>query len=150
MAILHRESLYCCLTIDHGIAFDLEHEEFALANNGFGKGEDPPDAIFVTNNRMTTGALHALMEYKILISDDVSLVGFDDLPWADIVSPSITTVRQPSYEMGTAAARKLIERLEGYDSAPQTIVFHPELIVLGSSVKARTVRPPLKRKTAQG
>jgi len=110
--------------------------------------EDPPDAIFVTNNRMTTGALHALMEYKISVPDDVSLVGFDDLPWADIVSPGITTVRQPSYEMGTAAARKLIERLEGDDSAPQTIVFDPELIVRGSSVKARTVRAPLKRKAA--
>lgn len=111
--------------------------------------EDPPDAIFVTNNRMTTGALHALMEYKISVPDDVSLVGFDDLPWADIVSPGITTVRQPSYEMGTAAARKLIERLEGDDSPAQTIVFDPELIVRGSSVKARTVRPPLKRKAAQ-
>lgn len=109
--------------------------------------QDPPDAIFVTNNRMTTGALHALKEFDISIPDEVSLVGFDDLPWADIVSPGVTTVRQPTYEMGTAAARRLIERLEGDDSAPQTIVFDPELIVRASSVKTRTIRQPLKRKS---
>lgn len=109
--------------------------------------EDPPDAIFVTNNRMTTGALHALKEFNISIPDEVSLVGFDDLPWAEIVSPAVTTVRQPTYEMGTAAARKLIERLEGDVSAPQTIIFDPELIVRASSVKTRTIRQPLIRKS---
>lgn len=96
---------------------------------------EPPDAIFVTNNRMTTGVLHALLEYKVAIPDEVSLVGFDEHPWADIVSPTITTVRQPTYEMGMAAARKLIERLEGDESEPEEMVFDPELIIRESSVK---------------
>ena len=109
---------------------------------------DSLQSRFHVAQNLATGALHALLEDKISIPDDVSLLGFDDLRWADIVSPSITTVRQPSYEMGTAVARKLIERLEGDDSAPQTLVFDPELIVRGSSVKAMTVRPQLKPRAA--
>jgi LacI family transcriptional regulator len=111
--------------------------------------EDPPDAIFVANNRMTTGALHALADHGIAIPEEVSIVGFDELPWADVVTPSITTVRQPTYEMGTAAARMLIERIAGDDSAPRDIVFEPELNVRSSSVKSRTMRKPTEREAAK-
>jgi LacI family transcriptional regulator len=105
--------------------------------------DDPPDAIFVANNRMTIGALHALAEHGIAIPEDVSIVGFDELPWADVVTPSITTVRQPTYEMGTAAGRMLVERIAGEDSAPREIVFEPELNVRSSSVKRGPMRTPI-------
>jgi LacI family transcriptional regulator len=111
--------------------------------------DDPPDAIFVANNRMTTGALHALADHGIAIPEDVSIVGFDELPWADVVTPSITTVRQPTYDMGTAAARMLIERIAGEDSAPRDIVFEPELNVRSSSVKSRPMRKSIERKASR-
>ncbi|GEM_PF-4382238 len=81
--------------------------------------------------------------------EDVSIVGSDKLPLADVVTPSITTVRQPTYEMGTAAARMLIERIAGDESAPRDIVFEPELTVRSSSVKSQTVRKPIGRKVAK-
>jgi LacI family transcriptional regulator len=111
--------------------------------------EDPPDAIFVANNRMTTGALHALADHGIAIPEDVSIVGFDELPWADVVTPSITTVRQPTYEMGTAAAGMLLERISGDASVPKDLVFEPELNVRSSSVKSRALRKPIGRKAAR-
>lgn len=99
-------------------------------------GPNRPDGIFVANNRMTTGALVALRELGVRIPDEISLVGFDDLPWADLVSPSITTVRQPSYELGRAAARLLTERMQGLeDPRPREIVLEPELIIRDSSRK---------------
>jgi LacI family transcriptional regulator len=99
--------------------------------------DDPPDAIFVTNNRMTTGVFHALRKYKIAIPERISLVGFDELPWVDIVTPTVTTVRQPTYEMGIAAANKLLERFNGDESEPEEIVFDPELVIRDSSVKTK-------------
>lgn len=95
----------------------------------------PPDALFVANNRMLVGALRACREAGADIPEQVSLVGFDDLPWADFTQPSITTVRQPTYEIGAAAARLLIERVEGLEGPAREIVFQPELVVRGSSVK---------------
>lgn len=97
---------------------------------------DPPDALFVANNRMLAGALRACIEAGVAIPDEVSIVGFDDLPWADFTQPSITTVRQPTYEIGAAAARLLLERITGADLPPREIVFQPELVIRGSSVKS--------------
>lgn len=99
------------------------------------QGPKRPDGIFVANNRMTTGALVALRELGVVIPDEISLVGFDDLPWAELVSPTISTVRQPSYELGQAAARLLTERMQGLaEPGPREIVLEPELIIRGSSV----------------
>jgi LacI family transcriptional regulator len=101
---------------------------------------NPPDAIFVANNRMLVGALRACREAAVDIPNQVSLVGFDDLPWADLTTPSITTLRQPTYEIGSAAARLLIERLQGDRSPGREIVFQPELVVRESSIKKADAR----------
>jgi LacI family transcriptional regulator len=98
---------------------------------------NPPDALFVANNRMMLGVLRACRETGLRIPDDVSLVGFDDLPWADYVSPPITTVRQPTYDLGTAAAKLLLERIAGTDAPPREIVLRPELVIRASSIKPK-------------
>lgn len=97
--------------------------------------KNPPDAIFVTNNQMMTGVFHALRKHNIAMPEQISLVGFDDLPWVDIVTPTVTTVRQPTYEMGMAATLKLLSRFDGDNSEPQEIVFEPELVMRDSSIK---------------
>lgn len=95
----------------------------------------PPDAFFVANNRMTTGALLALKDLGIRVPDDVAIVGFDDLAWADLVNPSISTVRQPTYELGRAAAQLLLDRIsDGLPPQHRTLVLKPELIVRASSI----------------
>lgn len=97
--------------------------------------DSPPDAVFVANNRMVIGAMRACRERGVAVPDQVSLVGFDDLPWADLTTPSITTMRQPTYEIGAAAARLLLERINGEDGPGREIVFQPELAVRQSSIK---------------
>lgn len=98
--------------------------------------DNPPDAIFVANNRMVVGTLRACREAGVEIPNQVSIVGFDDLPWADLTTPSITTLRQPTYEIGSAAARLLIERLGGNRDPRREIVYQPELVIRQSSQKS--------------
>lgn len=94
----------------------------------------PPTALFVTNNLMTLGALHAFRERGLQCPDDVGLIGFDDHDWADIFTPPLTTVRQPTYELGKAAAQLLVRLIEeGADNEHHDEIILPtKLIVRGS------------------
>lgn len=72
---------------------------------------EPPSAVFVANDSMTLGALRALRESHLRVPDDVALVSFDDLSWADIVEPQITAVAQPSFAIGARAVQLLRRRM---------------------------------------
>ncbi len=65
-------------------------------------------AIFAGNDAMALGAIRAIAEAGLRIPDDISLVGFDDVPVAAIVHPALTTIRVPKYEMGRAAVEILL------------------------------------------
>ena len=73
----------------------------------------PPTAVFVCNNRMTLGLLHALGELKVDCPGRVSVVCFDDADWATSFIPHLTCVAQPTHEMGKSAAEMLLEKLNG-------------------------------------
>jgi LacI family transcriptional regulator len=92
-----------------------------------------PDAVFAANNLMTIGALHAIDEAKLVVPDDVGVVGFDDMSWASLVRPPLTSVAQPSYELGSEAARLLLSRIDGYSGPSRTVMLSPLLIVRESS-----------------
>jgi LacI family transcriptional regulator len=62
---------------------------------------------------MTLGALLATQEMGIRIPKDTSVVGFDDPEWAPLTNPPLTTLAQPTYEMGVRAMRLLLDRIEG-------------------------------------
>jgi LacI family transcriptional regulator len=93
----------------------------------------PPDGLFVANNLMTVGALEALMDAGVQIPDDMLLVGFDDIPWARLTRPRLTTVNQPMYDMGREAGRLLAARIGRDTSLPRTVVLPPDLQVRESS-----------------
>ncbi len=78
-------------------------------------------AIFSSNNLMTLGVLRHLREAGLRCPEDVSLVGFDDPPWAASYRPAITSVAQQPHEMGYKAAEMLVKRIEG-NSAPSVQV----------------------------
>lgn len=99
---------------------------------------DPPDALFVANNLMTTGALHALRELGCSIPSDVRVVGWDDSPWAELLDPPLTVVAQPNIEIGRSAARLLAALRKG--GRPQTLLLSPELIVRDSTSSKRVTR----------
>lgn len=75
----------------------------------------PPafSAVFVSNDQMALGALHALWERGLRCPDDVSLVGFDDQPAARHLTPPLSTVRQPLEELGRLAADRLLDDIRG-------------------------------------
>jgi len=88
-------------------------------------------ALFAANDQIAFGARLALYERGLRVPRDVSLVGFDDLPPAAFSTPPLTTVRQPGFEMGLAAARLVWDRLEGKPGGGRT--FPAELLVRASS-----------------
>lgn len=97
---------------------------------------DPPTALFCANDNLAVGAALAARDAEVSLPDSLSLVGFDDAPAAVLITPQLTTIRQPLAEIGRRAAELLIGRLaDGPSAAPgQALLFEPTLVVRGSTV----------------
>ncbi|WP_449343601.1 substrate-binding domain-containing protein [Streptomyces yaanensis] len=81
----------------------------------------PPTALVTANNAMTIGALRALRDRGLSVPDDLALCCFDDFAWADLFSPRLTAISQPSREIGAQAVRLLLDRLEAPDRPSRTV-----------------------------
>ena len=97
----------------------------------------PFTALFAFNDTSAIGAIHSLREAGLRVPEDVSVIGFDDIPLAAFQNPALTTVRQPLEEMGAAAARTLLERITGSTETPEEILVEPELAVRKSTGPAK-------------
>ena len=86
-------------------------------------------ALFAGNALLTLGVLQALRERGLNVPGDLAVVGYDDEPWAGLLDPPLTTVRQPSYEMGRHAAELLLKRIAAPGRPPALVVLEPELVV---------------------
>ncbi len=93
----------------------------------------PPTALFVGNNLMAVGALAALHQRRVRVPDDVAVVGFDDLPWAEALDPPLTVVHQPAYAVGVQAMELLLKRILEPNRPPVTVRLRPELIIRRST-----------------
>ena len=93
----------------------------------------PPTALFVLNNLMAVGALAAVHQRGLRVPQDVAILGFDDLPWAEALDPPLTVVRQPAYEVGRQAMELLLKRIAEPERPPVTVRLLPELIVRKST-----------------
>jgi LacI family transcriptional regulator len=93
---------------------------------------DPPTAIFASNDEMAFGVMDAARDHGLRIPDDLSIVGFDDIPQADMVYPGLTTVRQPLEQMGRVATQMLL-RLIGDPAAPADRVELPTELIFRHS-----------------
>ncbi|GGY82926.1 LacI family transcriptional regulator [Streptomyces olivaceoviridis] len=82
---------------------------------------DPPTALVTANNAMTIGALRALRRHGRSVPDDLALCCFDDFAWADLFSPRLTAIAQPSRELGARAVRVLLDRLAEPDRPARTV-----------------------------
>lgn len=94
--------------------------------------EDLPTAIFLANDVMAIGAINAIREKGLRVPEDISVFGFDDIPLARYIYPSISTIRQPTFEKGMEAARLLVKMLESGQPA-QSITLPVELVVRQST-----------------
>ncbi|MFD1990804.1 LacI family DNA-binding transcriptional regulator [Paenibacillus nicotianae] len=95
-----------------------------------------PEAVFFANDEMALGGITALNEAGIVVPDDISVIGFDDIVQARFLTPSLTTVRQPDYEVGALAVHLIFQILKGETVSPQ-YKLDTELVSRG------TVRSPL-------
>ena len=125
---------YCAALEANGIAFKQEHFTeatlsfeggYAGAKNLVSQSNDIT-AIFCANDITAIGAVRALREESYRIPDDISIIGIDDIPAAQYMSPALTTVHIPIDEMGSMTLKMLIDRIEGGHRLPVKILlpFH--------------------------
>ena len=95
----------------------------------------PPDGVFCGNDTTALSSLGYCQEKGLRVPRDVALVGFSDEPFSAVVTPSLSTVRQPGYEMGFLAAQKIIHRIENSSTIIpfEQIVLPTRLIIRESS-----------------
>lgn len=102
-----------------------------------------PTALFVQNHPMALGALLAVRELGLRVPQDLSVIAFDDPAWAQLLEPALTTIRQPTDELGNAAAEMLLERVTHHHILGARMrVVRPELVV------RKSVGPPIGRARA--
>jgi LacI family transcriptional regulator len=101
---------------------------------------DPPTAIFASSDMQAMGVYEAARRHKVRIPDDLSVVGFDDLPMSSWISPPLTTVVQPLAQMAAMATRTLLALIDGRAEALSTRVeLTTSLVVRASTAPPRPV-----------
>jgi DNA-binding LacI/PurR family transcriptional regulator len=107
--------------------------------------KQPFTALFAYNDISAIGAIRAFQEAGLRVPEDVSVVGFDDIPAATYNSPSLTTVRQPLERMGQIAAKTVIDQIEGHVDFVPEIAVAPDFVVRESTGPApsRVAWPPV-------
>src|SRR6202041_3687568 len=129
------------LTIDPELTMQIDSDDptpmlgYPYTKQLLARGK-PFTAIFAYNDMSAIGAIRALQEQGLRVPQDVSVMGFDDIPGAAFNTPTLTTVRQPLARMGQVAAQTLLERIAGRDDYPPEIAIEPELVVRESTGKA--------------
>ena len=101
----------------------------------------PFTALFAYNDLSAIGAMRAFQEAGLRVPQDISVIGFDDIPAALYYYPSLTTLRQPLVAMGELAARALVERIEGKEQPPPEILVEGELVIRESTAPVKTLSP---------
>jgi DNA-binding LacI/PurR family transcriptional regulator len=102
--------------------------------------QQPFTALFTYNDLSAVGAVWAFREAGLRVPEDISVVGFDDVPLAVFSNPALTTIRQPLQQMGQIAAKTLIDRIEGKAEFQSEIIVEPDLVVRASTGPAPCLR----------
>ncbi|MGA5323747.1 LacI family DNA-binding transcriptional regulator [Streptomyces seoulensis] len=104
--------------IGHG---DFQAASGRRVTEGFLDLPEPPDAVFAADNLMALGALDAIRARGLRMPDDIALAVFDDIPWFVHTDPPITAIAQPTGDLGRAAVRALVDRIEGRTAESVTL-----------------------------
>lgn len=114
---------YSPFTIEAGFA--LAQEVFKRSRRDFG--------LLAASDLQAFGAINALKQLGLKVGDQVSVIGFDDIPLAQFFDPPLSTVRQPIWQIGQEAAKALIRRVESPESEPIRRILPTELIIRNST-----------------
>jgi DNA-binding LacI/PurR family transcriptional regulator len=120
-----RQKGYCLALMKHGIPAK-EEDVFLLDSTIEGAYEDMrrilaggrkiPAALFADNDIIAVGAMKAIKEFGLRIPEDISVIGFDDMPYCELADPPLSTVRVSKQYMGRLAVRRLVEKIESHES----------------------------------
>lgn len=103
---------------DYVVANGFRQSDARTAARELMRLPQPPTAIMAFDSLLNLGVLQGLGDAGVRCPDQVSLIGFDDAPWAEVVDPPLTVIAQPTEEIGALAARQLLDRLGGESGAP--------------------------------
>ncbi|WP_341936663.1 LacI family DNA-binding transcriptional regulator [Marinimicrobium sp. C2-29] len=106
---------------------------------------EAPTAIFCANDEMAMAAIFEVKRRGLRVPDDISVVGFDDTRYAAIMDPPLTTVVQPTEEIGERTMRRLISAIEGHDIGEAPEIVEHRLIVRDSTAPPRAGEPDNRR-----
>lgn len=104
---------------------------------------NPPTALFAMNDLLAVGALRYLRERGIAVPEEMALVGYDGIELSELVSPSLTTVKQQSLRMGAEAVRLLVRRIRNPEEPAQHVVLPVDLHVRASTVAPTAIVQPV-------
>jgi len=133
----HRWHGYRKCLRDHGIAYDsklLVQTTYALesgmrAVKQLMQTKSPPTAIFCSNDFLAIGVLEGARELGLSIPENLSVVGFDDMPMMAFFRPGLDTIRQPAYDMGKIGSEVVLRRIDNPDEKPVHRILDIQLIV---------------------
>lgn len=107
-----------------------------------------PTAIFSCNNKTTLGLMKALNESRVDCPGQISVVGFDDFEWSDLLRPRLTTIIQPTYEIGKRATQMLLAAISGQGAEVGLGRKNVEVLEAELCVRESTAPPPQSREVA--
>ncbi|MBD8025153.1 LacI family DNA-binding transcriptional regulator [Ureibacillus sp. Re31] len=116
--------------------YDFETAETIIFD--YLKSNPSVDGIFACSDASAIGALKAVHKLNMRVPEDIQIVGFDGIQMGKVVSPSLTTVAQNIYQLGQAAAKMLINQIEGKPLENTSVCIHPKLIERETTRKERT------------
>jgi LacI family transcriptional regulator len=96
--------------------------------------DDPPSALFAVTDMTAVGAAGVAGAMGLRIPEDVAIVGYNDIPLATRISPTLTTMHVPVHEFGVVAANLVLDQVDRVASPRRQVLFTPELVVRGSTV----------------
>lgn len=99
---------------------------------------DPPTAVFAHNDSMAVGAKAVLAANDLAVPEDVSIIGYNDIPLTAYLSPPLTTIRLPGYELGRLAAEMVVSLIEGQGASAESVSVAPKLVVRASTSPPRS------------
>jgi LacI family transcriptional regulator len=136
-ASAHRLEGYRRALLKHGLPLEEELVRYGdfTEESGYAAMRElldlasPPTAVFVASDLVAFGALAAIRERGLAIPQDMAVVGFDDVRLARYITPPLTTVRLPAYELGARAVEMLIKMVEGEELVETQVLLPTELVI---------------------
>ena len=146
ISTIQRRAGYEKAIVDGGLVFD--ESLVKIGNYGFKSGiragkqfllkkDNLPTAIFAISDSMAIGAIRCFKENGLTVPEDISFIGFDDITYAAMYDPMLTTVSQPQVDLGCEAMELLLMQIRGEVNEPRSIFLDHELIIRESTDKCR-------------